>query len=102
MSKYVDLAVKANTEEGIKEKARNQRKFLSEALRCLKQDGTLIYSTCSLEPEENELNMQWLLDNFDDVFLEKIDFPIGDRALTTVFGKKLNESISNCLRFWPY
>jgi len=32
---------------------RQQRALLTAALRCLKPGGTLVYSTCSLEPEEN-------------------------------------------------
>ena len=31
-----------------------QRKILENALKCLKPDGRLVYSTCSLEPEENQ------------------------------------------------
>lgn len=33
---------------------RQQRLLLDAALRCLKPGGTLVYSTCSLEPEEND------------------------------------------------
>jgi 16S rRNA C967 or C1407 C5-methylase (RsmB/RsmF family) len=33
-----------------------QREILSSAVKCLKKDGTLVYSTCSLEAEENEEN----------------------------------------------
>ena len=31
-----------------------QKAILARALECLKPDGLLVYSTCSLEPEENE------------------------------------------------
>jgi 16S rRNA (cytosine967-C5)-methyltransferase len=34
--------------------ALTQRSILENALRCLKPGGRLVYSTCSLEPEENE------------------------------------------------
>lgn len=34
--------------------AARQRAVLRNALRCLKPGGLLVYSTCSLEPEENE------------------------------------------------
>ncbi len=40
--------------EGIKEFAAQQVKFLSNASKVLKVDGRLVYSTCSVEREENE------------------------------------------------
>jgi len=33
--------------------------------------------------------------------LQKIDIPIGDPGLTEIFGKKINSSIKNTVRFWP-
>ena len=38
-----------------------QRALLQNAYACLKPGGHLIYSTCSLEREENEKNIQWFL-----------------------------------------
>jgi len=40
------------------EAARIQRALLDNAGRFLKPGGTLVYSTCSLEPEENEVRVQ--------------------------------------------
>lgn len=39
----------------LKEFGARQKKMLQHALACLKPGGRLVYSTCSLEPEENEL-----------------------------------------------
>ena len=85
---------------GIKRAAEIQRNLIEKSLAVLKKGGILVYSTCSLEPEENELNMQWMLKHFK-VKIEKIDLPVGSNGLTTVFNKMLDKSIANCRRFWP-
>ncbi len=51
--------------EGIKGKAENQKKLLKACYNVLKPGGILVYSTCSLEPEENEENSKWFSENFD-------------------------------------
>jgi len=38
-----------------------QQQLLTNAVNCLKDDGVLIYSTCSLEREEGEDQAHWLL-----------------------------------------
>lgn len=40
--------------------ALRQQRILSEAWKCLKPGGYLIYSTCTYNPAENEENLQWL------------------------------------------
>lgn len=79
-----------------------QRELLSAAIKVLKKNGVLVYSTCTLEPEENELNVQWLLDTYPDMKLELADISIGDSGLTSVFGKSLSSEIKNCKRLWPH
>jgi NOL1/NOP2/sun family putative RNA methylase len=76
-----------------------QRKLLTKALSLLEKGGTLLYATCSLEPEENELNIQWLLENHE-VRLEDMDAP-GTPGVTEIFGDQLDESIKKCRRLWP-
>lgn len=90
--------------DGIKKSAEIQKQLLKAAINMLKTNGVLVYSTCSLEPEENELNIQWLLENFK-VKLEQIKLDnsdIGDPGLTNVFGKKLSIEVKKCKRFWPH
>lgn len=36
----------------------------------LKPGGTLLYSTCSLSPEENEMQVNWVLQTFDTIVLD--------------------------------
>lgn len=43
-----------------------QRELLANAASLVKPGGTLIYSTCSLEPEENFDNVRWFLREFEE------------------------------------
>ncbi|MBI2565327.1 RsmB/NOP family class I SAM-dependent RNA methyltransferase [Candidatus Woesearchaeota archaeon] len=87
--------------EGVQKSAGMQRKLIESCVNVLKKDGILVYSTCTLEPEENELNIQWALDNLP-VKLENINITIGDDGLANVFGKKLSSELKKCRRFWPW
>jgi tRNA (cytosine40_48-C5)-methyltransferase len=87
--------------DGIRERSRLQKELLKAAVKVLKKGGTLVYSTCSLEPEEDEMNIDWLLDKYPDMKLEDTELKIGDPGLTEAFGKKLNPEMKKCRRFWP-
>jgi NOL1/NOP2/sun family putative RNA methylase len=79
--------------------ALNQRKLLANAVKLLCEGGLLVYSTCSMEPEEDELNIQWLLENYD-VDLDHFEGP-GSPGLTIINETELDNRIKNCMRFWP-
>lgn len=49
------------SEEQMSELASLQRRILTTAAEYVKPDGILIYSTCTINPQENEENVQWLL-----------------------------------------
>lgn len=87
--------------DGIRERSRLQKELLKAAIRVLKKGGTLVYSTCSLEPEENEFNVEWVLSKYPEMKLEDTGLSIGEEGLTEAFGKKLNPEVSKCRRFWP-
>ncbi len=95
-----DFWMKKNSLKRINERAEKQKELMAHALSLLEKDGTLVYSTCSLEPEENELVIQFALDHFP-VKVEKIDC-IGDKGLTNIFGRKLDSSLVYCRRLWPH
>lgn len=47
--------------------ARRQKKILTSALTMLKPGGTLVYSTCTFAPEEDEQVAAWLLQTYPDL-----------------------------------
>lgn len=82
--------------------ARIQKKLASEALKILKVGGEMVYSTCTLSPEENEEVVQFLKDNFN-IEIEKVEIPMKYReGITEWEGKKLHEEIKNCCRIYPH
>jgi len=83
----------------VDENAARQRLLLGRAVELLEPGGRLLYSTCSLEPEEDELNVQWLLENHG-VDLEPVGGP-GVPGLASVFGVELDPRVSRCRRLWP-
>lgn len=53
------------SEEGMNDLVTLQRDILKNAVQYVKHGGTLIYSTCTINPAENEENFRWILENFD-------------------------------------
>lgn len=43
-----------------------QKNLLKTAAECVKPGGTLVYSTCTINPGENEENVRWFLANFPE------------------------------------
>lgn len=52
--------------------ANRQKKILTSAMKMLKPGGTLVYSTCTFAPEENEQVIAWLLQNYPELELKPI------------------------------
>ncbi len=76
-----------------------QRQIIAEATRCLADDGEIVYATCSLEPEEDELNIDWAI-NALNLQTQKIDCP-GEKPPANILGKQLDNAVENCRRIWP-
>jgi tRNA (cytosine40_48-C5)-methyltransferase len=90
---------KRRTLNDVNRNAARQKEILSEAIHSLKDDGEIIYSTCSLEPEENELNMDWAVEKLG-LRIEEVDC-FGQDGVVDVFGKQLDPSVKHCKRIWP-
>lgn len=80
-----------------------QKKILSESWQLLKPGGTLVYSTCTMAPEEDEAVIDYFLRKNEDARLETVDFPLENRmpALTSWNDKHFTNDLSGCLRLVP-
>lgn len=72
-----------------------QREILPEAYKMLKPGGYMLYSTCTFSVKEDEENVQWLLDKFDDLSLADITAYEG-------FSHGINEATKKCVRIFPH
>lgn len=67
------------SERKVKEMVRTQKKLLYAAFFALKEEGVMVYSTCTFSPEENEEIISWFLDKFEGkVELQPIDIPLNN------------------------
>ncbi len=87
----------------IKELSKLQKGLIISAFKCLKEKGVLVYSTCTLAPEENEEVVSFLLDKFNNAKIEKIEisgFKMREGILEWE-SKKFREEVRNCARIYP-
>jgi NOL1/NOP2/sun family putative RNA methylase len=86
--------------------ARQQKVLASSALELLKENGEMLYSTCTHSPEENEEVIQFLLDNYEnEIEIEEITSLPSElktrKGLAEWQGKKFHPKLKNCLRIYP-
>ncbi len=83
--------------------AAGQRKLLASALKALKPGGVLVYSTCTLTPQENEEVIDFALREFP-VELEKVELPgLKIRpGLTEFEGKTYHSQLRRTVRLYPF
>lgn len=85
----------------VKKLSRQQKKFFSSAIRCLKKGGTLVYSTCTHAPEENEEIVSFALENFP-VKIETLSLPLKCRpGLTEWKNESFHKETSHACRIYP-
>ncbi len=58
--------------KALKDLVPTQRAIMENAWAYLKNGGTMIYSTCTLNTEENQDNVEWFLNKYKDAKVEKI------------------------------
>jgi len=86
----------------IKRLAGVQKLLIDTAFLCLRKNGILVYSTCSLEPEENEAVVNFLINKYPNAKLEKINLKIKRSSAILEFeNNRYSKEIKNCLRIWP-
>lgn len=80
LSKRADLRWRRD-EEGLKNAVELQEQLLEEAANMVKRGGRLVYSTCSLEPEENMEQITKFLEKYDNFELEPLEDYLPEEVL---------------------
>lgn len=87
----------------IKQLSKLQKYLLRSAISATRVGGTIVYSTCTLAPEENEEVIEWVIGKTPHALtVEKIEIPqvILQKGLTS-WKKKEFKYTENCARIFP-
>jgi len=79
-----------------------QKKLLKAGLKALKTGGKMLYCTCSIAPEENELVVNHVLNDLNNCSIVKISRDYGVKGLTKVFGINLLNDLKFSQRLYPH
>ena len=86
----------------VKRLSQTQKGLIESAFNSLKPGGVMVYSTCTLEPEENEGVISHLLKKFEDASIEKIELNIKrSKPIMEFEDIKFDSRVKDCLRIWP-
>ena len=81
---------------------RQQKKFLAFAVKLLKKGGTLVYSTCTHAPEEDEAIVSFALNNFP-LKIEQLNLPVKTRnGILEWKNEKFHPETEKAARIYPH
>lgn len=96
-------ALKEWSEKNVQSKSEIQKKLILKAYDLLKKDGEIVYSTCTLSPEENEEVIDFLMSKKKCEIEEiKINGLKETSGLTEYNQKKYHKDLKKAIRIWPH
>lgn len=83
--------------------ANTQKKMIRKAWRLLKSGGILVYSTCSTDPEEDEVVINDFIQEYKDAKIVEFKLPGFKRSnpIISFNGDEFHKDILKTLRVWP-
>lgn len=78
-----------------------QRMIFDRAYEMLAPGGTMVYSTCTFNPEENEQNIAYFLKNYPDLYLKEIPKYFGIEPGRPDWADG-NPELLKTARLWPH
>ena len=82
----------------VADSVRLQRKLLASGARALKPGGVLVYATCTLNREENELMVDWAVANLP---LEPCAIPLSLPGVFAGMARGLDPRVARAIRVFP-
>jgi 16S rRNA C967 or C1407 C5-methylase (RsmB/RsmF family) len=82
--------------------ATREEEILDAAVRILAPGGKMVYSTCSIAPEEGEYVIDGMLRRHPEIKVSPIDIVFGSPAYDTPYGVKMHDSIGLARRLLPH
>ncbi|MGY5858228.1 MAG: RsmB/NOP family class I SAM-dependent RNA methyltransferase [Candidatus Thorarchaeota archaeon] len=82
--------------------ATREDELLDAAVKVLAPGGTIVYSTCSIAPEENEYIVDDILKRHPEMKVVPIPLEFGTPGYSEPFGVTLDESMKLAKRFLPH
>lgn len=86
------------SERTVKDLVKVQKKLFKSAYEALKDNGIMVYSTCTLNKEENEEILNWAIENLGVKLLE-IEFDIKDKL--PIYSDNLDKNIQKAIKILP-
>ncbi|QKQ99856.1 RsmB/NOP family class I SAM-dependent RNA methyltransferase [Metallosphaera tengchongensis] len=87
--------------EDLKKFLKTQLELLVSAYKALKRGGRLVYSTCSVAPEEDEFVVNFVV-KYMNAKIERISGFPAERGLTVYKGIEFEREIEDCIRTYPH
>ncbi len=78
--KKPEIKYNKNAKE-LQEIVKIQRKIMTNAAKYVKEQGVILYSTCTLNKEENEENIKWFISKNPEFTVEKVYFGKSDNII---------------------
>ncbi len=82
--------------------ATREEEMLEASVSALTQGGTLVYSTCSIAPEENEYVVDGILQRHPELRIVEIPLEFGSPGYVEPYGVQLDSSLALARRFLPH
>jgi NOL1/NOP2/sun family putative RNA methylase len=82
-----------------------QKQLLLQALQLVKIGGTVVYSTCTFDPDENEAVLAYAFQKYGDLIeLVPMDFPglVYEKGLSSWQGQQYGVDLSLAMRIYPH
>ncbi|MGB5831637.1 MAG: methyltransferase domain-containing protein, partial [Thiohalocapsa sp.] len=85
--------------------ASRQRALLRKAVQLCRPGGRIVYSTCTFAPEENELVVAEVLDDYAgrlSLMPARVEGLTTGPGITRWQDRELDASLARCMRVWPH